>query len=178
VASTSRRIANSTPSPSSDRLTIVISNRVEPRPRVIVTGPTTPLEAAANTNRPAVWPNGAFASGALPAERPAPTSRAARSRGCRSLSSSTPLRDTNGPPDRRGRVRLCGAGLDVLAPEDSATLRLLFVRGKDLVHVARLLAMMGPRLDRGVSRAQLVEVVGEDDSRVKEWDEVTPTVGA
>jgi hypothetical protein len=74
---------------------------------------------------------------------------------------------------RRKRVLLHGTAIDVLAPEDTATFKLLFFRGKDLVDVERLLAMMGPRLDRALVRAQLVEVVGEDDYRVKKWDELT-----
>lgn len=41
-----------------------------------------------------------------------------------------------------------------------------------MVDVERLLALMGPALDRASVRAALVEVVGEDDYRVRKWDEL------
>lgn len=44
---------------------------------------------------------------------------------------------------------------------------MLFFRGKDLVDVERLLSLMGDTLDRPYVRDSLVEVVGEDDYRVK-----------
>lgn len=73
---------------------------------------------------------------------------------------------------RTRRVTLHSVEIDVLAPEDTATFKMLFFRGKDLVDVERLLALMGPALDRASVRAALVEVVGEDDYRVRKWDEL------
>lgn len=73
---------------------------------------------------------------------------------------------------RTRRVTLHSVAIDVLAPEDTATFKMLFFRGKDLVDVERLLALMGPALDRTSVRTALVEVVGEDDYRVRKWDEL------
>lgn len=73
---------------------------------------------------------------------------------------------------RTRRVTLHGVAIDVLSPEDTAIFKMLFFRGKDLVDVERLLALMGPALDRAEVRAALVEVVGEDDYRTRRWDEL------
>ncbi len=73
---------------------------------------------------------------------------------------------------RTRRVTLHSVPIDVLAPEDTATFKMLFFRGKDLVDVERLLSLMGPALDRASVRASLVEVVGSDDHRVRKWDEL------
>lgn len=60
----------------------------------------------------------------------------------------------------------------VLSPEDTAVLKMLFFRGKDLNDVERLLGIMQADLDRAYVRAALVEVVGEDDYRTRKWDEL------
>ena len=60
----------------------------------------------------------------------------------------------------------------MLSPEDTAIFKMLFFRGKDLVDVERLLALMGDALDRAFVRDSLVEVVGDEDYRVRKWDEL------
>lgn len=45
------------------------------------------------------------------------------------------------------------------------------------VDVERLLALMGNSLDRAMVRRELVEVVGEDDSRVGRWDALVEALG-
>ena len=69
-------------------------------------------------------------------------------------------------------VDLLGRPARVLAPEDTAVFKLLFFRGKDLVDLERMLALMGPALDRDYVRTWLVSTVGEDDYRVGKWDEL------
>ncbi|MBL8921042.1 MAG: hypothetical protein JNJ54_19425 [Myxococcaceae bacterium] len=78
---------------------------------------------------------------------------------------------------RLRRVTLHGVPIDVLAPEDTAVFKMLFFRGKDLVDVEPLLALMGTSLDRASVRRELVEVVGEDDYRVRKWDELVQALG-
>lgn len=78
---------------------------------------------------------------------------------------------------RTREVVLHGQRVRVLSPEDTAVFKLLFFRGKDLVDVERLLALMGTQLDRAYVRDALVEVVGADDFRVHKWDELVAALG-
>jgi hypothetical protein len=74
-----------------------------------------------------------------------------------------------------GRVRremLLGRPVSVLAAEDIAVLKMLFLRPKDVLDVERILAVQGGALDRGYVRGWLVDSVGEDDERVRRWDEL------
>lgn len=48
----------------------------------------------------------------------------------------------------------------------------MFFRGKDLVDLERLLGSMGRRLDAPYVRRWLVDTMGEDDERVRRWDEL------
>ena len=73
---------------------------------------------------------------------------------------------------RTRRVTLHHVPIDVLSPEDTAIFKMLFFRGKDLVDIERLLSLMGDTLDRAFVRGSWVEVVGEEDYRVKKWDEL------
>jgi hypothetical protein len=78
---------------------------------------------------------------------------------------------------RRTRVRLDIPGLGaawVLSPEALAVFKLLFFRPKDRLDLEKLLAVQGPRLDRGYIRAQLVAMLGEDDERITFWDSLPP----
>jgi hypothetical protein len=74
---------------------------------------------------------------------------------------------------RTREVRLHDRVVPVLSPEDTAVFKMLFFRGKDLVDVERLLALMGHSLDVEYVRAALLEVVGDDDYRTRKWDELT-----
>ncbi|MBC7171846.1 MAG: hypothetical protein H5U40_05445 [Polyangiaceae bacterium] len=46
-----------------------------------------------------------------------------------------------------------------------------FFRPKDIVDLERLLALQ-PDLDRSYVREHLVEMVGQEDPRVRRWDEL------
>jgi hypothetical protein len=60
-----------------------------------------------------------------------------------------------------------------LAPEAIAVFKLLFFRIKDRGDLERLVAVRGERFDRGYVRRWIVEMMGEDDERVRAWDEIT-----
>ena len=66
-----------------------------------------------------------------------------------------------------------GSILPVLSSETLAVFKMLFFRKKDLADLERLIAFRGAALDRGWVRAQLVEMRGEADERVLEWDRLT-----
>ncbi|MBZ0238860.1 MAG: hypothetical protein K8M05_41500 [Deltaproteobacteria bacterium] len=61
-----------------------------------------------------------------------------------------------------------------LSAEAIAVFKLLFFRGKDRVDLARLVEL-APSLDHAYVRRQLVEMLGEDDERVRFWDETVAT---
>lgn len=65
-----------------------------------------------------------------------------------------------------------GRPVRVLSAEDLTILKLFFNRPKDLLDVERLVALQGNALDRGYVRRWLVDGVGEDDVRVRWWDEL------
>ena len=74
----------------------------------------------------------------------------------------------------RGRRRVSFAGRPgwIVGPEDLATLKMLFFRRKDLADVEALVRAQGSGFDRAVVRARLVELVGDEDERVREWDAI------
>ena len=49
---------------------------------------------------------------------------------------------------------------------------MMFFRRKDLADVEALVQAQGASLDFAATRAQLVELMGEDDERVREWDAI------
>lgn len=63
-----------------------------------------------------------------------------------------------------------------LAAEAVAVFKLLFFRGKDLVDLERLVAVR-PELDRPYVRRWIAEMMGEDDERVRRWDEIVNVFG-
>ena len=71
---------------------------------------------------------------------------------------------------RRVRVRLAGRETWVLSPEVLAVFKMLFYRPKDLADVGRLLEVQGGRFDRAFVRRWLVEMLGEQDERIRHWD--------
>jgi hypothetical protein len=86
------------------------------------------------------------------------------------------------PPHERAakrtrRVTLHQVPIDVLSPEDTAIFKMLFFRGKDLVDIERLLSLMRDTLDQAFVRTSLVEVVGDEDYRVRKWDELVSALG-
>lgn len=75
----------------------------------------------------------------------------------------------------RRRVRnavLLGRPLKILSAEDLLVLKLMFFRRKDLADAEALLRDQGAALDRRKVRDRLVKLVGEEDERVRAWDEL------
>jgi hypothetical protein len=64
-----------------------------------------------------------------------------------------------------------------LAPEALAVFKLLFFRGKDVVDLERLVAVRGVDLDQAYVRRWMVEMMGDDDPRVRKWDEIVARFG-
>ncbi|MGE0791077.1 MAG: hypothetical protein AB7S26_35725 [Sandaracinaceae bacterium] len=64
-----------------------------------------------------------------------------------------------------------------LAPEAIALFKLLFFRIKDQADLERLVAVRGAALDRAYVRRWIVEMMGEDDERVRAWDDIVARVG-
>jgi hypothetical protein len=76
-----------------------------------------------------------------------------------------------------GTTRVCltdpdGNSIWFLSAEALAVFKLLFFRPKDLVDLERLVAVQGSELDRAYVRAWLVDMMGEDDARVRAWDDL------
>jgi hypothetical protein len=63
-----------------------------------------------------------------------------------------------------------------LAAEALAVFKLLFFRGKDLVDLERLVAVR-EELDHGYVRRWIVDMMGEDDDRVRRWDSIVQRFG-
>lgn len=72
------------------------------------------------------------------------------------------------------RVRLDGplGSATYLSAEATAVFKLLFFRTKDLVDLEKLVAVQGADLDVAYVRRWLVDMMGEDDIRVREWDRI------
>jgi hypothetical protein len=72
----------------------------------------------------------------------------------------------------RKRQLLEGQQVWVLSAEAIATFKLLFFRPKDVLDLERLIAVQGSNLDTAYIRAHIVDMMGEDDVRVRRWDEL------
>lgn len=64
-----------------------------------------------------------------------------------------------------------------LSAESVSVFKLLFFRGKDVVDLERLVAVRGEDLDCAYIRRWVVEMMGEDDARVRRWDEIVDRFG-
>lgn len=73
---------------------------------------------------------------------------------------------------RTRQVPLLGRPIYILGPQDLLTLKMMFFRRKDLADVEAVLRSAPAELDVESIRARLVEMVGEDDERLREWDAV------
>ena len=73
---------------------------------------------------------------------------------------------------RRRQVLISGRPGWILGPEDLAVLKMMFLRRKDLADVEALARAQLTSLDFVAVRAQLVELMGENDERVGEWDTI------
>ena len=77
---------------------------------------------------------------------------------------------------RTRQVPLLGRPIDILSPQDLVTLKMMFFRRKDLADVEAVLRHSPEGLDTDSVRARLVEMVGEDDERIREWDSIVRDV--
>jgi hypothetical protein len=77
---------------------------------------------------------------------------------------------------RRRRVRLAHRDTWVLSAETLAVFKMLFFRPKDLVDVQRLLEIQAEHMDCQFVRRSLVEMLGEDDERIRSWDQIVGRV--
>jgi hypothetical protein len=80
----------------------------------------------------------------------------------------------------RTRIRLVDAqGWSgwFLSAEAISVFKLLFFRGKDLVDLERLVAVRS-ELDAAYVRRWIVDMMGEDDDRVRRWDEIVKRFAA
>lgn len=75
----------------------------------------------------------------------------------------------------RVSIEIGGSSVWFLSAEALSFFKMMFFRGKDLVDLERLISSMGPRLDAAYVRRWLVETMGEDDERVRKWDELCAT---
>ncbi len=64
-----------------------------------------------------------------------------------------------------------------LAPEAIALFKLLFFRIKDRGDLERLVAVRGADFDHAYVRRWIVDMMGEDDERVRAWDDVVSRFG-
>ncbi len=67
---------------------------------------------------------------------------------------------------------LLGRPTPFLDAESLAVFKLLFDRPKDILDLERLAAVLGSRFDHAWVRAQVVEMMGEDDVRIAELDRI------
>jgi hypothetical protein len=74
---------------------------------------------------------------------------------------------------RRRLVQIEGEGVYFLSAEALSVFKLLFFRPKDIVDLERLIAVQGAQLDVAYVRKELSALMGEDDERVRKWDELT-----
>jgi Nucleotidyl transferase AbiEii toxin, Type IV TA system len=66
----------------------------------------------------------------------------------------------------------------VLSPEALAVFKLLFFRERDILDLRRLVAARRATLDTAWVRGQMVDMLGEDEERVRTWDSIVQTHGS
>ena len=77
---------------------------------------------------------------------------------------------------RRRQVLIAGRSGWILGPQDLAILKMTFFRRKDLADVEALVQAQGANLDLATVRGQLVDLMGEGDERVCEWDAIVADI--
>jgi hypothetical protein len=75
-------------------------------------------------------------------------------------------------------ARLDGRPVRILSAEDLAVFKLLFFQPKDLLDLERMVAFRKGALDQPYVRRWLVDMVGNEDARVREWDRIVAAYGA
>ncbi len=64
-----------------------------------------------------------------------------------------------------------------LSPEAIAIFKLLFFRLKDRGDLERLVAVRGDQMDHAYVRRWMVDMMGDDDERVRAWDDIVSRFG-
>ncbi len=77
----------------------------------------------------------------------------------------------------RAKITVDGWTGTFLSAEAIAVFKLLFFRIKDVADLAQLIAVRERDLDHAYIRRWLVEMMGEDDERVRRWDELVAQFG-
>lgn len=77
---------------------------------------------------------------------------------------------------RRRRVVLGAVPIMIWDAETLSVFKLMFFRRKDIADLEQILQTQGPTLDRAWIRSQVVEMYGERDARVKQWDELVAEI--
>jgi len=73
---------------------------------------------------------------------------------------------------RRKRVYLGDQQVTVLDAESLAVFKMMFFRPQDIVDLREILRIQGPAFDRSWVRDQLLDIVGQRDPRIAQWDEL------
>jgi predicted nucleotidyltransferase len=79
--------------------------------------------------------------------------------------------------ERRREVILLGRPAWILGPEDLVVLKMMFFRRKDLADVEAVMRVQGKALNREFIRRKLVDLIGPDDERIREFDHIDRDVG-
>jgi hypothetical protein len=77
--------------------------------------------------------------------------------------------------ETRVQVETGGTRVWFLSAEALSFFKMMFFRGKDLVDLERLIGSQGKKLNAPYVRDWLVATMGEDDERVRKWDELCAT---
>jgi hypothetical protein len=77
----------------------------------------------------------------------------------------------------RVSINVGGRSAWFLSAEALSFFKMMFFRGKDIVDLERLVSGMGKALDAAYVRRWLVETMGEQDERVRKWDELCAALG-
>jgi hypothetical protein len=77
---------------------------------------------------------------------------------------------------RRRRVESRGQPIMIWDAETLAVFKMMFFRLKDLADVQQILAVQGPQFEREWVRDRLIEMYGQRDPRVAQWDELTKDI--
>ena len=74
--------------------------------------------------------------------------------------------------ERRARVRLGKGWIRIWSADVLVVFKMMFFRRKDIADVEGILRLQGEALDRGWIRARILEIYGERDPRIAQWDEL------
>jgi hypothetical protein len=73
----------------------------------------------------------------------------------------------------RRQIQIEGRSVYFLSAEALSVFKLLFFRPKDIVDLERLVEVQGEQLDTAYVRRELAAMMGEEDERVRRWDQLT-----